>query len=46
MVELTSYLDDGTRGYPLDVAMYKPAFTLKKAKKIQNLQTNQNWHCD
>ena len=33
MVEVTSHLYDGTRGYPLDVAMYKPASTLEKGKE-------------
>jgi SRSO17 transposase len=33
MVEVTSHLYDGTKGYPLDVAMYKPASTLEKGKE-------------
>jgi SRSO17 transposase len=33
MVEVTSHIYDGIRGYPLDVAMYKPASNFEKGKE-------------
>lgn len=32
MVEVTSHIYDGLRGYPLDVAMYKPAASFEEGK--------------
>lgn len=33
MVEVTTHIYDGVRGFPVDVAMYKPASSLEKGKE-------------
>lgn len=38
MVEVTSHIFDGTRGYPLDVLMYRPASTLENGKENPEFQ--------
>jgi len=38
MVEVTSHIYDGVKGYPLDVRMYKPASRLEKGKEDPEFQ--------
>lgn len=38
MVEVTSHIFDGMRGYPLDVAMYKPAANFERGKEDPDFQ--------
>jgi len=38
MVEVTSHIYDGVKGYPLDVRMYKPASCLEKGKEDPEFQ--------
>lgn len=38
MVEVTSHIFDGVKGYPLDVKMYKPASSLEKGKEDPDFQ--------
>ena len=38
MVEVTSHIYDGIRGYPLDVAMYRPASNFEKGKEDPGFQ--------
>lgn len=38
MVEVTSHIYDGVRGYPVDVAMYKPASNFEQGKEDPSFQ--------